>query len=86
MTLDVVDIDRRGNARNQIKLSQVTRQMRKILDAVAVALEVPVVNRIEADQRRKQSPIRFCRHGADQIRAVGEPRFDLIERVKQSCE
>lgn len=59
MAPDAVDIDRRDDARKPIESFQITRQMREILYAIAIALEVPVVDRIETAQRRKQPPVGF---------------------------
>ena len=43
-----------------------------------------VINRVEADQRHEQSPVRFGHPIAEQIAAVCQPRIQFVERLEQS--
>ena len=53
MTLDVIEIDRVGDAGLLIQVHQIALQVWIIDDAAQVALEMAVVNRIEPDERAK---------------------------------
>ena len=53
MALDVVHIHSRRNAWVQVKLPQVARQVREVLNTIAVAFEVPDIHRVKTSQRRE---------------------------------
>src|SRR3954470_1144049 len=55
--LDVIDAHGLVDARYLIKIAKVIRQVRVIPDAAQVALEVAVVDRVEANERGKQPPV-----------------------------
>jgi hypothetical protein len=57
--LDVVEAHRLGDARHLIERTRKIPQLRKIHQAVAVSLEVAVVDGIEAHQSGEQPPVRF---------------------------
>ena len=59
MTLDVIDADRLGDSRVLIEIKQITLEIRIIDDAPKIAFEMPVINRIEANERAKETPIGF---------------------------
>src|ERR1700722_8670982 len=50
--LDVIEVHGLGDARHLIKLTQVIRQVRIVDDPAQVALEVAIIDRVEADKRR----------------------------------
>lgn len=50
---DVVDIDGRRNPWHSIQPMQLARQIREILDAIAIALEVSDMHRVESHQGRE---------------------------------
>ena len=54
---DVGKVDRPGDARPLIQIADIARQVCKILQTLAVALEVPVVHRVKTDQRGEQAPV-----------------------------
>src|ERR1700677_1956047 len=54
MVLDVEEIDRLGDARQVVKLSQIAAQRRVVPDLAKIALEVPEIDGVEADQGGEQ--------------------------------
>src|SRR5690606_3342473 len=86
VALDVLEVDGVGDAGNLVELAQVARQVREVGDAPAIALEVAVVDRIEAHQRREQAPVRLGDAIADQVALSGEPSIELVERCEQLLE
>ncbi len=59
MALDVIEIDRLGDAGLLIQIHQITLQIWVIDDAPQIALEMPVINDVEPDERAEKSPIGF---------------------------
>ena len=57
--LDVEEVDRLGDARQVVELAQIAAQRRIVPDLAQIALEVPEIDRVEADQRGEQAPVRF---------------------------
>ena len=57
MPRDVIKPNCAGNAIPLIKLAGIGPEVRIIDDPRAVAFEMPVIDRIEPDQRREQSPV-----------------------------
>src|SRR3546814_15882852 len=55
--LDVVEVDRRGHAGLLVEVAQVVPQARVVGQAPDVALEMPVIDGIEAQQRGEQAPV-----------------------------
>jgi hypothetical protein len=51
--LDVVNVDRGGDPRHEVQAAQVPGDVRKLLQSIAVALEVREVHRVEAGECRK---------------------------------
>ena len=64
---DVVEMHRLRHAGSLVQFPGVGPEMRIVDQAVSIALEVRVVNRIEAKQRRSQPPVGFGDAGAHQI-------------------
>ena len=59
VTLDVIDIDRLQNPGPLIKIEHVAMKIRVITDPAKVALEMPIINDVEPDQRAKEPPVGF---------------------------
>ena len=59
MHLDMVEMYRLGHARDLIERARVVPQFGEIHQAVAIAFEVAVVDRIETQQRREEPPVCF---------------------------
>ena len=57
MPLEVVEVYRVGDARELVDVAHVAGQVGEVFQALAVALEVPVVYRVEAYQRGEQADI-----------------------------
>ena len=50
MSLDMVHVDGFGHTRRLVEIAQVAREVGKFDNAVAITLEVGVVNRVETDK------------------------------------
>lgn len=85
VALDLVEIDRRGDSRSLVEVQQVAVQVRVVDDPPYIALEMPVVNGVETDQRAKEPPVRFHDPAAHQVAARGEAGFQFIERGKEEA-
>ena len=59
VVLDMLEVCRLPHAWPLIKLTREAPQIRVVGDAPDIALEVPMIDGIEADQRCEQPPIRF---------------------------
>src|SRR5207247_9964607 len=66
-----------------INIHPVPLQAFILRDAPHVALEVPVINRVEANKRAKEPPIRFDDSCSEKVSARGQARLQLIERSEQ---
>jgi hypothetical protein len=55
MALDVIKIHRGCNTGQLVDVAHITRQVLIVLQALAIALEMPVINRVEADQGGEQA-------------------------------
>lgn len=62
--LDVIEVHRRRDAGLLIKVAEISVKVRIIEDPTHVALEVPVINRIEPHERAEHPPVRFDRTSA----------------------
>ena len=78
--LDVIDVHGLGDARHLIEIAQIVRQVRIVDDAPQVALEVAVIDRVEADQRREQPPVGLGQARAGEIALPRQPPLQLVER------
>jgi hypothetical protein len=65
--LDLADIDRFADAGLLIKVAHVTREILILVNVPPIALEVRVVDRVEADQGAEQPPVGFGDRAAGQI-------------------
>lgn len=70
--LYVLKVHRIGNPRPLVQLAQVTKQARIVFQAFKIALEMAVINRVEANQGGKQAPIGQGHLLAQQIAALRE--------------
>ena len=74
VALDEVDVHGVGDAGHLIHVAHEPPEVRVVDDAAAVALEVAVVDGVEADQRREQANVGFGEPRARQIAPRREPR------------
>lgn len=68
---DMVEVHRPGDAGPLVQLARIGPEIGVIDDAAAVALEVQVTDRIEADQGREQPPVGLGDARADQVASTG---------------
>jgi hypothetical protein len=80
---DVIHVHRLGDARHLIKLAQIVRKVRIIRDAAQVALEVPMIDRVEPDKCREETPVGLGDPGACEIALFSEPFFQPVELLEQ---
>src|SRR6056297_141304 len=80
---DVVHVDRLGDARELVQFLQVVPEVRVVDDAAAVALEVGVVDGVEADERDEHRDVSLGQHGAGEVALVGEHVLPVVQRVEQ---
>src|SRR5690606_35396684 len=83
--LDVLQVESAGHARPLVELPQIPREIGVILDALQVALEVPMVDCIEADQGSEQTPVRLGQ-GVEQIPPGCQTLLQLVQGLEQSLE
>ena len=57
VSLDMVEIDRLSNARKLVEILKITGEMGIVDDASKVALEMAMVDSIEADERDEETPV-----------------------------
>ena len=84
--LDVGEIHRLGNPRPLINLPQPVRQIRIIGDPPQVAFEVPVIHRIETNQRGEQADVRFGQVLTGQVTVGAQQLLQSIQLGKQFIE
>ena len=81
--LDMIQVHRRGNARLLVKIAQITIQRGIIHNAPKIAFEVPVIHRVESNQRAEQLPIRIHNPVPEEKTTRSQPAFQFIQRLKQ---
>src|SRR5260370_35188923 len=59
VALDVIEIDGLGDTRVLVEVQEIALQVRIIEDALDVTFEVAVIDRIEANERAEQAPVRL---------------------------
>ena len=83
----MVEIDRLGHARNLIEFKHVFEEVRVVPDLLQIAFEMPEIDRVEADERREQPPVRLGRRGAgDEVALLRQQRLEPVERIEQLSE
>ena len=83
MAFDVIQVHGFSNARLLIEIHQVALKVLVIDEAPDIALEVPVVDRIEAYQRAEKPPVRLDDASAKEKTACGQAHLQFIERSEQ---
>ncbi len=82
MPLDVVEVDRVAESRRLVEVAGVRPQHRVLGELGAVALEVAVVDGVEADQGGEQPDVGLGDGVADQVAAVRQPLGQLVEAAE----
>ena len=80
--LDLLDADGLRNARDLIEIAHIVRQIREFIDVPPVALEVRVIDGIEAYQSAKQPPVGFRDRVSNKVAVLRQDLFELIERIE----
>src|SRR5215208_3404659 len=81
--LDVVHVDRLCNAWSLIKILQIAPQVRVVHDTLQVALEVAVVDGVEANERGKEAPVGLRYAVATQVALGGENPFQVVQSIEE---
>src|SRR5215472_14020368 len=81
--LDVVEAHRLGDARHLIERARKIPQLGKIHQAVTVAFEMAMVDRIEAHQSSEQPPVRFGDLLAEEEWLSVQPVLQPVEHREQ---
>ena len=79
-------IDGLGDPRRLVEIAQIVRQVRIVVDAAQVALEVADIDRIEAHQRREQPPVRLGLLRAHEVTVAAKLRLEIVECREQLKE
>src|SRR5258707_10234759 len=77
--LDLIEVDGIGDARDLVQLAQIVPQIWIVDDAPQIALEVTVVNRVEADEGGEQAPISFGHARSSQVASMRKALFEIVE-------
>src|ERR1700728_457892 len=83
VALDLVERNRLGDPGELVELARVAPQLRVVDDPPRVALEVPDVDRVEADKRRKEAPVGSGELLAEKVAPGREQSLEPVERVEQ---
>src|SRR5690554_1515888 len=81
--LDVIKMHGVGNAGLLVEIPQVAVEVFIILDTTQVALEVPVIHRIKANQGGEKPPVGLGDLVAGQIALPAQPLFELVQHPEQ---
>ena len=79
----MIQVDRFRNSRLLIKVEEVSLQIVEIDYAADVALEMAMINRIEANECAKETPVRLNDARAEKIPMSGQAKFQQIQRCKE---
>ena len=82
MPLDVIEVHRPSDAGRLVEIFQIAEQIRIIDDPPDVALEMPVIDGVEADQRDEQAPISLHPLRAEEIASARESLIALIQPIE----
>ena len=86
MLLDLVEIDGIAETGGLEQVPQIAPEIRHLGDPVPVALEVPVVDVVEAHQRGEQVDVRERQVLADEVPARGEVLLEFVEPGEEHGE
>src|SRR3546814_5501759 len=83
VVLDVMQVHRVGDTGHLVELAGVAPQVGVVDETLPVALEVAVVDRIEAHQRGEQAPVGFGHPVAQQVALAREALLQVVERREE---
>src|SRR5215470_18444654 len=79
VAFDVIEVDRLGDAGMLVEVAGVRPEIRVVGEPAEVALEVVVVHRVEADERREEPPVGFGEPIAAEVTPAREPFLEPVE-------
>src|SRR6056297_4203018 len=79
MARDMVEIHRLRHTRPLVEFADVGPERGVVDDPLAVALEMPVIDRVEPDERREEAPVGLGDAVAREVALTGQARFECIE-------
>src|SRR5688572_335417 len=79
----MVEIDGGGDAGLLVEVPEISVECRIIDDAPDIALEMAVVDRVEADEGAEELPVGIDNNVAEQETLIGEATFHFVERIEQ---
>jgi len=86
VVLDVGEVHGLRDSRPLVQLAQPVREVRIVLDAAQVALEMPVIHRIEANGSGEQAPIGLGQVLPGQVALLAQSPLHPVEFAKQLVE
>ena len=81
--LDMVHVDRPGYTSMLIQVTRICPKVWVVHEATNIALEMTYIDRIEADKRSKQTPVRLGGLITDKISLPGQPLLQPVKCFKQ---
>lgn len=85
-SLDVIDTDCRSDAWDIQHAIEISGEVRIIRDAPQIALEQPMISRVEADEGDEESDICFRQTAAEEKGAIGQKTFQPVKRGEDLVE
>jgi hypothetical protein len=79
----VIYFDRFGDSRLPVQVSQVAPEVRVVHDAPEVALEVAVVDGVEAHERREEAPVGLCDAIPTKVAVLSEHVLPVVTGVEE---
>ena len=83
---DMVKVDGGGDIVDLEQLTNITPEVGVVDDARSVALEVTMIDRVEANQGDPQAPVGLRQTGTDQITVRGKLPFENVEGVEERAD
>src|SRR5215210_2519001 len=81
--LDVVHVDRLCDAWSLVEVLQIAPQVRVVHDTPQIALEVAVIDGVEANERGKEAPVGLRYAVATQEAPGGENLFPVVQSIEE---
>lgn len=86
MLLDLLEVDGVAEPGGLEQIAGVAPECGEVCEALTIALEVRVVDRVEPDERREQSYVRLCDPVSHEIAAGREALLDRVECGEEAVE
>ena len=82
----VVHVDRLGDPRHLVKIAQIVRQARVVLDAPQITLEVAEIDGVETHKRCEQPPVGLGRRVTDEVALLAQAALQIVQSCEQGVE